>query len=88
MVAADEEEPKHPNHIANPHQSFIYVGDKRLKKVQKAAWDAGWWPKRTKSGIMWLAPDRAGQVLLHGTSSDHHAYDNAVAEFRKAGLKV
>lgn len=35
---------------------------------------------------MWLAPDGTGQVMLHATTSDHHAYANALAEFRKAGL--
>ena len=78
----------HPKRRANDAQQFISVGDKALKKLQKAAWDAGWWPEMKKSGIMWLAPDGAGQVMLHGSSSDHHAYANALGEFRKAGLEV
>jgi hypothetical protein len=89
MATADEDiDVEHPKRIANRNQSFISVGNKELKKLQRRAWDAGWWPKKTKSGIMWLAPDQVGQVLLHGTSSDHHAYGNALAEFRNAGLKV
>lgn len=78
----------HPKRIANPDQGFIYVGDKELKKLQKRAWEAGWWPAEKKAGIMWLAPDAVGQVMLHGSSSDHHAYANAVAAFRAAGLDV
>jgi hypothetical protein len=79
---------KHPRRIANPKQQFVYVGDKQLKKLQKVAWDAGRWPEQKKGGIMWLAPDGSGHVMLHGTASDHRAFDNAVGEFRRAGLSV
>ncbi len=85
---SSDDVPIHPKRRANPEQGFLYVGDKRLKKLQKLAWDANWWPERKKNGIMWLAPDQSGQVMLHGSASDHHAYDNALAEFRKAGLEV
>lgn len=61
---------QHPKRIASPGQGFVYVGDKQLKKLQKTAWDAGWWPAEKKSGIMWLAPDGTGQVMLHATTSD------------------
>ncbi|HEX8083398.1 MAG TPA: hypothetical protein VF529_03850 [Solirubrobacteraceae bacterium] len=88
MSGENEEEPLHPKRKANRDQTFIHVGDKRLKKVQKVAWEAGWWPERKKKGIMWLAPDGVGQVMLHATDSDHHAFDNAVSEFRNAGLSV
>jgi hypothetical protein len=77
----------HPKRLAT-QQDFIYVGDKDRKKLQKIAWDAGWFPKKTKKGIMWQAPDEVGQVLLHGSDSDHHAYDNALSQFRDAGLDV
>lgn len=76
----------HPKRIAEPDQGFIYVGDKELKKLQKIAWEAGWWPAPKKKGILWQAPDRVGQVMLHATSSDHRAYNNALAAFRDAGL--
>lgn len=78
----------HPKREANPDQQFIHVGDKDLKKLQKKAWNAGWWPTKKKNGIMWLAPDGTGHVMLHGSDSDHHAYDNALGEFRNAGLKA
>lgn len=81
-----EAERKHPKRLANPEQPFIHVGDKDLKKLQRLAWEAGWWPARRKKGILWQAPDEVGQVLLHGSASDHHAYRNALQEFRKAGL--
>jgi hypothetical protein len=87
-VSSDDEIRIHPKRKAHPEQKFIFVGDKKLKKLQKAAWDAQWWPETKKNGLMWLAPDGAGQVMLHGTSSDHHAYDNALGEFRRAGLDV
>lgn len=79
---------EHPNRRADRNQPFIYVGDKDLKKLQKRAWDAGWWPKQKKNGIMWLAPDGVGHVTLHNTQSDHRAHDNAVSLFRNAGLDV
>lgn len=78
----------HPRRIAEPNQGFIYVGDKNLKKLQKCAWEAGWWPAQKKSGILWLAPDGVGQVMLHGTASDHRTHANARALFRDAGLDV
>jgi hypothetical protein len=78
----------HPKRTANPNRLFDAVGDKQLKKVQKVAWDAGWWPERKKSGILWLAPDQVNQVMLHGSASDRHALANARSEFRKAGLDV
>jgi len=78
----------HPKRRTNPQQAFIWAGDKELKKLQKAAWNAGWWPQAKKSGILWLADDQRGQVMVHGTSSDHHAYDNVLALFRAAGLDV
>lgn len=88
MTTGDDEVQQHPRRISNADQKFIWVGDKKLKAVQKVAWDAGWWPKETKSGIMWLAPDEAGQVAIHGSNSDHRAIKNLTAEFRKAGLKI
>ena len=84
----DDEAPMHPKRVGNPTQQFVYVGDKHLKKLQKVAWDAGWWPEQKKKGIMWLAPAGGGHVMLHGSASDHRAYDNALGEFRKAGLEV
>lgn len=75
----------HPKRLANPDQSFIWVGNKDLKRLQKIAWRAGWWPARKKSGIMWQGPNGA-QVMLHDTDSDHHAYGNALGEFRRQGL--
>jgi len=77
-----------PQRVENERQSFVFVGDKELKRLQQAAWKAGWWPEQKKSGILWLAPDGVGQVLLHGSASDHHAYKNARGLFRKAGLAV
>jgi hypothetical protein len=82
------DEAKHPKRIENPDQDFIYVGNKDLKKVQKKAWDAGWWPAQKKSGILWRHPDETGQVMLHGTASDRHALENAISLFRKAGLDI
>lgn len=84
----DDVEQEHHLRVANPQQKFIWVGDKKLKRLQKIAWDAGWWPKETKSGIMWRAPGDAGQVAIHGTNSDHRAIRNLTSEFRKAGLKI
>ena len=73
---------------ADDVEKFIWVGNKDLKAVQKKAYDAGWRPKRKKKGLMWLAPTGPGQVMLHGTDSDHHAFANAVSEFRRAGLDI
>lgn len=78
----------HPKRLEHPEQALITVGGKRLKKLQRVAWKAGWWPAKKKSGILWMAPDGVGQVMLHGSDSDHHAFDNAVAQFRAAGLTV
>jgi hypothetical protein len=78
----------HPKRKANPDQKFIYAGDKKLKDVQKVAWDAGWWPERKKMGIMWLAPTGGGHVMVHSSSSDHRALDNALSLFRSAGLEI
>lgn len=88
MTTTDNEPAQHPKRLANPKATFVHAGDKRLKKIQKAAWDAGWWPAEKKSGIMWQSPDGRHQVMLHRTDSDHRAYDNAVAQFRAAGLKL
>ncbi len=92
MITPNPEEPVpaplHPKRVENERQSFVFVGDKELKRLQQAAWKAGWWPEQKKSGILWLAPDGVGQVLLHGSASDHHAYKNARGLFHKAGLAV
>jgi hypothetical protein len=89
-VAGSEDDIElHPKRKANPDQKFIYAGNKDLKKLQKVAWEAGWWPEEKKGGkILWLAPNQIGQVLVHTTSSDHHAYDNCLGLFRNAGLDV
>ena len=60
-MSRDDEIPIHPKRRAHPNQQFICVGDKSLKKLQKAAWDANWWPERKKNGLMWLAPDGSGK---------------------------
>jgi hypothetical protein len=60
----DTDDKRHAKRLAKPEQPFIFAGDKRLKKIQKQAWDAGWWPERKKSGILWQAPDVPGQVLV------------------------
>jgi hypothetical protein len=87
-MSSDDEIPTHPKRKAHPEQKFLYVGDKDLKKLQKAAWDAGWWPDTKKNGIMWLSPDGTGHVMLHASNSDHRAFANARKEFRNAGLEV
>jgi hypothetical protein len=82
----DDDKPIHPKRRVEPPPEFDYVGDKQLKKLQKCAWEAGWYPERKKKGIMWFAPDGVGHVMLHGSNSDHHAYKNLRSEFRSAGL--
>lgn len=86
-MSKQDDSPTHPKREAHPDQQFIYAGDKRLKKLQKSAWDAGWWPEKKKNGIMWFAP-ASGHVMVHGSNSDHHAFENLRSEFRKAGLDV
>lgn len=89
MRGTEDEPELHPKRRANPNKSFVYAGDKRFKDLQKRAWKAGWWPDERKSGkILWQSPDESGQVMVHGSSSDHHAFKNLVSEFRKAGLDV
>ena len=78
-----EKEP--PDELRPP---FIWVGKKDLKKVQERAWDAGWRPVKKKNGVMWFGPEGTEHVMLHESSSDHHALDNAVSDFRKAGLDI
>jgi hypothetical protein len=87
-VSPGDDEPIHPKRKRHRDQQFIHAGDKKLKKLQKAAWDAGWWPERKKMGIMWFEPSGSGHVMVHGSSSDHHALANLTSEFRKAGLNV
>jgi hypothetical protein len=82
-VRSEGDDPIHPKRAANPAQPPIYVGDKKLKKLQRTAWEAGWWPEPKKNGIMWLAPDGSGQVMLHGSSSDHHAHDTHSLNFAR-----
>jgi hypothetical protein len=85
----DEPPDLHPKRRAHPQQKFVSAGHKDLKAMQRAAWDAGWWPRLARSGaILWLAPDGKGQVMVHGSASDHRAGDNLRAQFRKAGLDV
>jgi hypothetical protein len=80
--------PKHPKRLEDPDKAFVHVGDKRLKKLQKQAWEAGWWPEEKRDGIMWQSPDRRFQVMIHRSDSDHRAFDNAAALFRRFGLDV
>jgi hypothetical protein len=80
--------PMHPKRIGDPPPTFDYVGDKALKKLQRKVWDEGWFPERTKKGIRWLSPNLVNHVQLHGTASDHRAYDNAKALFRQFGVDV
>jgi len=87
-MGTSDEMPVHPKRGASRTQQFIFVGDKDLRKLQKAAWDAGWWPENKKRGIMWQAPDTVRHVMVHRSNSDHHAYANLLAEFRSAGLQV
>ena len=42
--------PKHPKRLEDPDKAFVYVGDKRLKKLQKQVWEAGWWPEEKRDG--------------------------------------
>lgn len=88
MQPTDEDPVQHPRRLEYPDQGFVWIGDKDLKKLQKKAWDAGWWPQQKKNAIAWLAPIGGDSVLLHGTSTDHRAYKNARALFKKHGLNV
>ena len=36
---------------------------------------------------MWLAPDGTSKITVHRTPSDARAFDNMVAEFRRAGMR-
>jgi hypothetical protein len=79
---------QHPKRIENRDQKFISVGDKDLKKLQRKAWDAGWWPAAKKSGILWQAPDKIGQAMVHATANGPRAFNNIRGIFREAGLDV
>ena len=79
----------HPKRTANKTAQFVWVGDKELKKLQRKAWDAGWWPERKTNGMLWQHPtDITASVMLHGTCTDHHAFANARSRFKKRGLDV
>lgn len=47
----------------------------------------GFRPKALRSGSMWLAPDGTSKITVHRTPSDARAFDNMVAEFRRAGMR-
>jgi hypothetical protein len=79
---------KHPKRLARPDKAFVYVGDKRVKRLQRQAWEAGWWPEEKRDGILWQSPDQRFQVMIHRTGSDRRAFDNVAARFRRFGLDV
>lgn len=87
MKQGDEDAQLHPRRLANSDKKFDAVGGKDERAIQRKAWDAGWWPERKRSGILWMSPDERAQVMVHGTASDHRAIRNLTGEFRKAGLK-
>lgn len=60
--------------------------DRDLRHVIVGAARAGVRYRMTKSGVMFYG-DNGVSVAVHFTNSDHRAYKNAVAQFRKIGYE-
>ncbi len=57
-----------------------------MRRAIKAALDAGIRHRMTKSGILFYGENGVDCVPVHKTSSDHRAYRNMLAQFRKIGF--
>lgn len=59
---------------------------KELKRLLNAVEDAGCRVDATRGGHYQVFVPDGGIVLISGTSSDHHAMKNALADLRRAGV--
>lgn len=57
-----------------------------IRRVIVAAMKAGIRHRFTKSGVLFCGENGVDCVSIHYTSSDHRAYKNMVAQFRKIGF--
>lgn len=64
--------------------------DKQYDELVQAAWNAGWFVEKKKSGHFACYPEDETKdiVVIPGTGSDHRGPANARAQFRRSGLNV
>lgn len=60
--------------------------NREMRKLLAAAIDSGIEHRMTKGGVLFYGPNGVDCVSVHFTSSDHRAYKNALANFRKIGF--
>lgn len=59
-----------------------------VRKLVKAALDAGWVAVETKKGVTLRAPDGVATVGFHRTPSDHRSTQNLRSSLRRNGVAV
>ena len=58
------------------------------KRLLQEATEQGWTVIETKKGVMLLAPDGVGKVVMHGTNSDRRALRNLVSIMKRHGFQA
>ena len=64
------------------------LADPRVRRAVRTAERCGWTTKRTQNGLRLLSPDGVTTIGLHFSPSDYRARRNALADFRRAGVRV
>lgn len=65
------------------------MGKRTADELISIAEAQGWRVERSTKGWKFYPPDKTKQlVLVHGTSSDHRWYRNAISLLRKSGLVI
>ncbi len=62
--------------------------DKEFRKVIRRAERQGWRIKATKKGSMLFPPDGTKEIVtIHGTPSDHRAFNNFMTRMNASGYR-
>lgn len=65
------------------------MGKRSADELISIAESQGWRVERSKKGWKFYPPDKTKPIVtVHGTSSDHRWYANAVSRLRKSGLVI
>jgi hypothetical protein len=59
--------------------------DRDWKRIVAAAREQGWRAVDTKDGVMLLAPNGTGKVMIHRTPSDRRSIRHTLGDLRREG---
>jgi hypothetical protein len=78
----------HPKRSAEPTAKCPRHPKKDWRPLVQAAWDAGWWVRKSRDYIYCYSPHNDYIVKVPMTPSDWRSMRNTMRDFRHGGLRL